>query len=241
MGRTIVISDSHGHLGPFEAALAHARFDAGADRLITAGDLLDVGEDDVIGRAKALGAEMLVGNHEVAAALGLRIHPQNESSLARGEDITQRILDGSLRLAAESDGWLITHAGVSETLSDVIARNGREPAAIAEALNTAFRREFEAAIGSRPIGWDDLQRYRLLGGQSGPLWFRPLSSDLLPSGLRQMIGHTPPDLVAEEGLRVLRNAQWLLVDAGGHDPSVAAAGRFRYGVVQDGEACVVEG
>jgi hypothetical protein len=234
-----VVSDLHGRLASFEAALAHARFDPARDRLVTAGDLIDVGEDDVVSHAEALGATVLVGNHEIAAALGLRIFPQNESSVARGDEFAAKIGRGDWKLAAEADGWLITHAGVSVTLSDMISALGTDAAAIAATLNGRFADEFADAVTHRPLSWDDLERYRLLGGQAGPLWFRPMDTTLLPFGIRQMVGHTPPESMSETSVRVLGLAGWLLVDSGGHGRS-ASSTHFRYGLIEDGHAVVVD-
>lgn len=239
MGRTIIVSDIHGSMDALNAALSHSNFDASADRLIAAGDMIDVGTDDVVAALEDLGATVLVGNHEIAAALGLRIFPQNEESLARSDEFADKISSGAWKLAAEAEGWLVTHAGVSATLSDLIRHNPDDPSAIAAILNVRFGDEFADAVEHRPLSWADLERYRLIGGQSGPLWFRPTDLSLLPSGLRQVVGHTPPDLVGDEGIRRLESAGWLLVDSGGHDPR--SPGTYRYGVLEDGRGRVVDG
>jgi bis(5'-nucleosyl)-tetraphosphatase (symmetrical) len=64
--RTIVVGDVHGCLEELEALLAATRWTAGVDRLVLLGDLLDRGPDPVgvVRRARALGAECVLGNHE---------------------------------------------------------------------------------------------------------------------------------------------------------------------------------
>ena len=112
MPRTIVVSDLHGTTSLLERALEHSGFGAN-DTLVVAGDLIDVGGDDTVALAESLGATVLAGNHEVAAAMGLlRISPQNPDSLTRGPEFAGRFATGEWALAAAADGWLITHAGV---------------------------------------------------------------------------------------------------------------------------------
>ncbi len=247
MPRTIVISDMHGDELRLTETLAHAGFGPD-DRLIIAGDLIDVGTDDVIARAGELGAEVLAGNHEVSAALGLRIWPQNAESLVRGEEFAARMRDGEWKLATVVDGWLVTHAGVSAALSDLIIRFGPSPETIADGLNELFRDEITRASGKRPLDWPDLEAYRLLGGQMGPLWFRPQRMSDVPSGLFQIVGHSPPEMFTTDHLRALEAAGWRLVEPGGHGGALARSevidGRVmnpsvRYAVI-DGGATVVE-
>lgn len=233
MPRTIVVSDLHGSIARLERVLEHSGFSAG-DALIVAGDLIDVGDDDTTGFAESMGATVLAGNHEVSAAVGLRITPQNAESLTRGPEFAERMLDGRWPLAVAVDGWLITHAGVSVALDDVIARTGHDPATIAETLNGMFRAEVAEALGAAPLAWADMERFRLIGGELGPLWFRPIDLTRVPSGLRQIVGHTPADLLGEPMEDRLRSSGWLLVESGGHRDHAAV----RYAIVESGSARV---
>ncbi len=238
MPRTIIVSDLHGNAGLLDDVLEHAGFSAG-DRLIVAGDLVDVGTDDTIGRAESYGAVVLAGNHEVSAAIGLRINPQNPQTRAMAPELARRFASGEWPLAAEAEGWLVTHAGVSEALSDIIGASGTDAAAIAATLNERFRDEISSAVRRMPLDYDDLGSYRLIGGELGPLWFRPLELERIPSGLRQIVGHTPPEAVAGAHLAALRSRGWLLVEPGGHS-STGRGPRLRYALVEQGEARVVE-
>jgi hypothetical protein len=236
--RTIIVSDLHGNVSLLEDVLHHAVFSAG-DRLIVAGDLVDVGTDDTIAMADSLGATVLAGNHEVSAAIGLRISPQNPETRAMAPELARRFASGEWPLAVEVEGWLVTHAGVSEALSDVIGPAAGDAAAIASTLNEHFRDEISSAVRRMPLDYDELGGYRLIGGELGPLWFRPVSLTHIPSGLRQIVGHTPPEAVASEHLAALRSRGWLLVEPGGH-ASTGRGPRLRYAVVEDGEARVIE-
>lgn len=239
MSRTIVVSDLHGRSHALQSAVDNAGFREG-DTLVVAGDLIDVGPDDTIALAETYGAVILAGNHEVAAALGLRIAPQHPESLARGPEFAERMISGAWRLAHVADGHLITHAGVSTALSDLIAAHTDDLPSFADDLNARFAEEVAAALPSAPLRWDDLERFRLIGSPLGPLWFRPFSVSQLPSGIRQIVGHTAPELLPGDLAAAVRSAGWTLVEPGGHGPGEDGV-NFRYAIVEDGRATVVEG
>lgn len=236
MARTIVVSDIHGFRNLLEGALEHAGFSAD-DRLIVAGDLIDVGQDDIVGLTRELGGTILAGNHEVAAALGLAITPQNPESRARAAEFAEALASGEWPLAASADGWIVTHAGLSVALDDFLRPLAADLDAIVSELNDRFVAEMAEARGRDAHDWPSMERFRLLGGQLGPLWFRPLATaDLL--GVRQVAGHTPVGHYTPAAVNSFAAAGLLLVDAGGHlrnDP-----GRFRYALIEDGEARVVD-
>lgn len=237
MARTIVVSDLHGDNALLERVLEHASF-AGDDRLVVAGDMIDVGCDDVVSAVSGLGATVLVGNHEVAAAMGLRISPQDPRSLERGPEFAELMTSGRWSLATAVDGWLVTHAGVSVALEHVIALHDRDPHRIATALNELFVAEVQRAMQNPPVTPDDLDSYQLLGSEAGPLWFRPFDLTRVPRGLRQIVGHTPPELLSKAQLRELDTHGWRLIEPGHRAGQQAAV---RYAVIEDGEAHVVEG
>lgn len=236
MSRTIVVSDLHGHRSLLENALEHAGYSAG-DGLVVAGDLVDIGTEDTVGLAEELGATVLAGNHEVAAALGLGITPQNTETRERGPEFAERFTSGSWPLAAEVDGWVVTHAGLSVALDDIVRPRAGDVDAIVRDLNERFVAEMTAATGVPTHDWVALERFRLLGGQMGPLWFRPHHpSDVL--GIRQITGHTPPENYPASTVAAFESAGLLLVDPGAHMGTTP--GRFRYAIVEDGEARVVD-
>lgn len=240
MSRTIVVSDLHGNARLLTGVLEHAGFSDG-DRLVIAGDLVDVGTDDTIALADALGATVLAGNHEVAAAIGLQISPQNPETRLLAPELARRFASGEWPLALAVDGWLITHAGVSTALSDITDRFSGDAEQIADALNHLFRDEIASAVRRMPVSFQDLDRYRLIGGEMGPLWFRPLNMGHIPSGLRQVVGHTPPDALPEHLTSSLERHGWLLVEPGGHAGGRGSAGDLRYAVLQNGAGRIVTG
>lgn len=64
--RTIIVGDIHGCLEEFEELLKVVEFRPNRDRLVLLGDLVDRGPDPVgvVRRARELGAESVLGNHE---------------------------------------------------------------------------------------------------------------------------------------------------------------------------------
>lgn len=236
--RTIILSDIHGFAPLLERALAHARPQP-ADRIVIAGDLVDLGTDDVVALAEKHGAEVLAGNHEVAAALGIRIAPQNLETRARQAEFAERILSGAWQLATVASGWLVTHAGVSRAFLPLWDEAGGDLERFATALNVRFLLEVrEYAAGRMPIERDGVPGLVTLG--VGPLWFRPHeAADALP-GVRQIAGHTPPEALDPETVEQLRERDFLLTDPGAH-VSGPGTDRFRYVVVDaDGTARAVQ-
>lgn len=67
--RTIVIGDIHGCLEEFDQLVSSVSYAKGKDRLLLLGDLIDRGPDPagVVRRARELGADVVMGNHEEKA------------------------------------------------------------------------------------------------------------------------------------------------------------------------------
>src|SRR5512139_3273902 len=93
--RTIVISDIHGYPELIEHALEHAGFRPGEDRFVFAGDFMDGGPG--VDRAFELIEEradvVLLGNHELAAMIGMEIMPQNPHAFDYADRLIERMLD----------------------------------------------------------------------------------------------------------------------------------------------------
>ena len=197
-----------------------------------------MGRDDTVALAEQLGATVLAGNHEVSAAIGLRISPQNPETLARGPEFASRFASGEWPLAVAVDGWLVTHAGVSVALDDIVMMAGHDVGVLAENLNELFRDEMSSAVQRVPITWDSLTSFRLIGGEMGPLWFRPTSLHHVPGGLRQVVGHTPPEMLSPAHRSALESRGWRLVEPGRRGDRGAG---FRYALIEEGEARVISG
>jgi hypothetical protein len=236
--RTIVVSDLHGFGALLESALADAGFGPG-DGLVVAGDLVDIGPDDCVALAERYGATILAGNHEVSAALGVDIAPQNVETPARGPDFAKRFLTGEWPLAAAVDGWLVTHGGLSTAFHDAIERMDGDVERLTAELNEAFRSELRRFFHHEITQWD-IGRSPILGSEFGPLWFRAARPVTVPDGLKQVVGHTPCELFPPESIAALERKPFLLVDPGAH-LAPEPAGRFRYAVIENGEAHVVHG
>lgn len=128
--RTLVIGDVHGCLEELDELLRVAEHAPGRDRLVLLGDLLDRGPDPVgvLRRARELGAEAVLGNHEEKhlrfaahearrrADRGYRI-PMRPFDRRRAAEHARLTHDDLLWLArlprvlALGDGWTAVHAG----------------------------------------------------------------------------------------------------------------------------------
>jgi len=233
--RTIVFSDVHGEPDVIRATLAHSGFDPKRDRLIFAGDAIEVGRDSAAALAllDEVGAEFLVGNHEYAVFVGEQLEAQYlDEAVERA--VADRILRGEWNLAAESQGVLVTHAGVSAYFTDEfeVAMARGTVADFAEWLN----RQFHKGIAGR------LMTFEGVFDGAGPLWFRPREGVAPLRGVTQVAGHTPVALLGDDEASRLAAQGFHLVDphvrrwrAQGFPPPVP----YRYAVIEDGAVRVV--
>ncbi|MDQ3036473.1 MAG: metallophosphoesterase [Myxococcota bacterium] len=129
-GRILVVGDVHGCLDELDELLRVAEHRPGRDRLVLVGDLVDRGPDPVgvVRRARGLGAEAVLGNHE-ERHLRYRRHELRrarepgyanpmrafeEGRLAQHQALSSddwrwlEALPAWLRLPG---GWLVVHAG----------------------------------------------------------------------------------------------------------------------------------
>lgn len=234
--RTFVISDAHGYPELIQNALDHGGFRPGEDAFVYAGDLLDRGPDpqgciDLVDRHAT---EVLLGNHEVDVLLYSVIYPQSWESLVCRRMLIDKVLnadpDGAWKAATCVEGVLITHAGVSSEYEAVFSDECQvDPLLLAKNVNRAFLSEVRAQLETGDSKEDGIL------GDHGPTWFRPLPySDLLPlTGIRQVVGHTPPVPELEDvGFYMVDPCAFLCME----DP-----GRFRYAVIEGGRVRVEEG
>jgi hypothetical protein len=189
--RTIVFSDAHGEPDVIRSVVQHAHFDPATDRLIFAGDAIEVGRDSLgaLVLIDELGAEFVVGNHEYAVFLGDPLEFEPVSARVEGW-VRERREVGEWPLVAEADGVLISHAGLSQRFAEQFDATTVEGsvAEFAEDLS----REFRAALASRDL---------VLGGvcgRDGPLWYRPRVGVPPLAGVTQIAGHTPVALLHSE-------------------------------------------
>ena len=235
--RTIIFSDVHGEPDIIGAVVGHSSFDSSVDRLIFAGDAIEIGRDSsgCLDLLEKLGAECLVGNHEWGAFTGEPIEgmPLDPALVGRVEEF---VASGRWRLATTVDDVLITHAGVGQQLaSDLGLSAGDGPENTARALNAEFDR---AVAGSFPARGN-------IVGNSGPLWWRPDGWDAPMAGMCQVVGHTPPEIIDEVGsaARLMEKGVYL-VDPfvrGWRQRSFQPPTPIRYAVIEDGVVRLVEG
>ncbi len=234
--RTIVFSDAHGEPDVIKAVVEHSAFDPHADRLIFAGDAIEVGRDSAgaLALLEELGAEFLVGNHEYALLVE---GPLESEPLASGVESTvrERMRSGAWKLVAETGGVLVSHAGISELFAEQYANATRDGslADFARSLN----REFIEALASPDLVLDGVC------AQEGPLWYRPRRGGRPLQGVVQVAGHTPISLLHAEGEadRLAEDGMYLVDPhirrwrARGYPPPVP----LRYALVEDGEVRIV--
>jgi hypothetical protein len=241
--RTIVISDAHGYPQLVRNALEHARYEAGVDRLVFAGDFADRGPDgrECLELIETSGAEVLWGNHDVAVLLGQTIAPQDPESPKLRPHFGQRFREGVWKLALCVEGVLITHAGLSRAYRHDWEACDQDPERLAARLNEEFRLVLGPYVrGEADSDWPDDDKPSLLDDM-GPLWFRPTPA--LPEGLLQgaiqVCGHSPFDgrehrALAQQGLHVVDPTLVLGIM---HDHGIT----YRYAVIEGGAVRVEEG
>ena len=209
--RTIVIGDCHGQPHLIENALRHSDFDRKQDRLVFAGDLVDIGyqEDICLKLLLENDATILMGNHDVAMILGQYVHPQNGSRDVGFEKWYERI---DKYVAVAVDGVLVTHAGLSfEAHHDIFGDDRPGVGEIARKLNHCDIR-------------------RLYRCYHGPLWYRPTKAKLWYNGFKQVAGHTPVRY-AENLVKPLSLVGFYMVDP--YYPGWSRKS-FRYAEIVDG-------
>lgn len=239
--RTLVFSDVHGEPGIIRRVLEHSEYRPGVDRLVFAGDAIEVGRDSwgCLELLDQLGVEFLVGNHEYAVWDGCPIEIDSLDYLdSRVKSVvTRRIDSGEWKLATHVDGVLVTHAGVNETFAgDFESAAGRDVERFAEALNDEFRGAVEMGPGIATEG---------VIHEEGPLWYRPNDNPSPLPGIVQVAGHTPPEILRGDDPATAWAARGIfLIDpfvrgwAGrrGYSPPIPV----RYAVIEDGKITVVE-
>jgi hypothetical protein len=270
MTRAIVLSDLHGQMNLFENALKHSEYDPKSDRLIIAGDTCDIGNHTMAIHIAAdeLGAEELVGNHEISHLCGIEIRPYDVSlDPAYQGFIAIAISCGDMKLAAEHEGVLISHAGLSKRLATKgFTEGGREDSSFstlhhsciltaesaARILNERLSsrvhiRMIEGDDGSHPIM--DVDQDPMWTDWFYPFWFRPyMAPDYgqvaecgFYDGFKQVVGHTPVSSFSSKQQRLIHGSGVSLTD-----PYARAVfeypdrfkDHYRYVVIEDGQVTV---
>ena len=232
--RTIVFSDIHGEPDIIRGVLEHSGYSSAEDRLIFAGDAVDIGRDSAgcLEMLDDVGAELLAGNHEYGVFVDWDFEPLDRDVV---EAVKRRLTSGDWLVAAEAEGVLITHAGVSASwIREFENHAGGVVARFASALNE----EFLGAIESGPLAG------RGVVDVDGPLWWRPDRGVSELPGIVQVCGHTPLDLLAHgEATESLGERGLHLVDPwvrGWADRGFSPPTPVRYAVIERGTVRVVD-
>ena len=191
----------------------------------------------VFERLDELGAQCLVGNHEFSVWLGEPLELV-EPDLHVQVAVAQRIDSHEWQLATSVDGVLVTHAGLSE---EYARRFTAQERGSAEQLAVALNAEFAGVVSLGPDRVDEAIDWE------SPLWYRPSERTPLARGIRQVAGHTPPEIVRGDGAEAETWAsrglhlvdpfvrRWVRIHESGQPAPL------RYAVIDEGVVTVVEG
>jgi len=240
---TLVVSDVHGYPELLERALRNSGFREGIDRLIFAGDFLDRGSlaRECLRRLDDLGAEMLIGNHDQAIALGYWIGEQQEANKAFREPLLERLRRRRIDLVTSIDGVLISHAGLTRVFAADFHALGRDPARLAARMND----EYHAAVERQLEHGRELPEPRILDEWS-PQRLRVDDADVGPGrllvGVEQIAGHTTPTVFRRWTTAMFRAAGLHAIDPGTYGLGPGDHPRhYRYAVIQGGAVRVEAG
>jgi len=210
--KTIICSDCHGRPDLLTNVIRHSGYVDGQDRLIFAGDLVDIGYDpinclDILERHNA---ELLWGNHDLARYLGHPIWPQSSYDPDIYESLYNSRYDFQVATIV-GDDILVTHAGLGERFYNSYFKPRDDIEYVCEVLNTMSLRDF----------WNDYS----------PVWYRSNNYDRLVNHFRQICGHTPP--TSANGLRDISVDPYTQTSFDSKD-------RFRYALVRNNVISIID-
>ena len=219
--RTIIISDCHGRPELITNALEHSKFDKNVDRLVFAGDIVDIGYQeqqclDILIENKA---EILYGNHDAAMFLGDRIWPQQWHDDIFKENLFKIMKNSKIAIVIDNS-VLVTHAGYSNSLhKDLFKEEDVDIQNIVRVINRfPLRLVYE---------WKD-----------GPLWYRPTKDNIWYNKCSQVCGHTPPGYV-ESMISPLKFDNFYMVDPYCEN-NFNSPNRYRYAEIINGRTKVFD-
>jgi hypothetical protein len=141
--------------------------------------------------------------------------------------VAKNLASGRWHLAAEADGVLITHGGVSQLLGDDFERAG-SVAGLVQALNAALARGVESFVTTGHGEFDE----------DDPMWWRPGWGVEPLAGVVQVVGHSPREMMrARRAVEDWEKRGIYLVDPyvrGWRLRSFAPPVPVRYAVIEDG-------
>jgi len=181
--RSIICSDCHGKPWLITNVLHHSDYEKGTDRLIFCGDFCDLGPNPrrCLEILIEEGAEILLGNHDLAIAIGQRIHPAWQTDY-ENDALLDILLDfyygHNFKVSAIIEpNVIISHAGISQSFYDYDSMIDDKRKVDLGAYNSH--------LNSIP--------HRDLIELDGPLWYRPNHQNPPIDEWFQIVGHTPPE------------------------------------------------
>ena len=224
--RCIVLADSHGKTHLITNVLEHADYNSDKDRLVFAGDFLDIGPHgrECLEILLQNNAEILIGNHEASVLLHHPIGPQNDDSwLLFGRLLRMRSRE-KLKIAALHDNVLITHAGLSSVYYKKY--NNLSLQEILDDLNKNSNNSIE-----------DLEILEQFWNDNSPLWYRPGKSKPYP-GITQIVGHSPISYV-KKYYPQFDLTNFYMIDP--WSPTSLGKDRYRYAIIEKGVVNIKRG
>lgn len=207
--KTIILSDVHGKPWLISNVIQHSDYKKGIDRLIFAGDFCDMGPKprECLELLIDSGAEILLGNHDLAIAIGQRIYPAWQTDY-ENDALLDILLDfyygHNFRVSAiVGPGIIVTHAGISQSFYAMIEEE-KKVSLIA----------YNSHLNSIP--------HRDLIELDGPLWYRPNYYNPPVEEFFQIVGHTPPESMQQYN-NFISVDPWVSDDREMHDLT-----RYRY-------------
>lgn len=215
----LVIGDIHGTFDGLVRILNHARlidrehnWTGGRTQVVQCGDIVDRGpaSDDCLNlllklrqqSRKAGGrVDLLVGNHELALAREDYSLTDLANPQPLGKKLNQVIRRGSLQAARAYRQYLITHAGVSDELLNILMNRIRQQspkrvtvAALARYLNLQLKEAFRHDDFTHPMF--HIGRSRGGSHEGGGIFWADFdfehNSEARHPRVWQIFGHTPP-------------------------------------------------
>ena len=210
--KTIICSDVHGRPELLENVIKHSGYVKGQDRLIFAGDLVDIGHDPIscLEVLERHNTELLWGNHDLARYMGNPIWPQSSYDPEVYDAIYRNSHDFQIATIVGED-ILVTHAGLGERFYNIYFKPYDDIEYVCDVLNAMSLRDF----------WNDYS----------PIWYRPNNYDRLVTYFEQICGHTPP--TPENGLMAIGVDPYTRTGFESKD-------RFRYALVENSTISIID-
>lgn len=228
----VICSDIHGNKDRLRSIIKHSKVGSPGTQLVSLGDTCDIGPytEECMDILEHYNAIELIGNHGLAHVMGHQIQPYDKT-LDHGpfvNRIRQKVLSGKMNFVMKLDGFVLSHAGISQVLYqeqlDIFTVFSPET------LNKFMVELFTSGEKYHKLFYDE---------DYSPLWYRPGSkisgepNDLAP--FPQIFGHTPRSYYSHEWINIGEtNHKHYMTDGWNED------GSMLYAVLQNSKVKVVK-